>query len=362
MKTVDLTEKKLENAIKTGYVFVRCIPYTGYSVQYNERAIDVEIRKISRIKGSPSLTKTKANTHGYPCASCSLIGKKTATFDTVGYGIINPPWEDIMSVSHQNAGTGGHKKTEPLEKNLMLELKALKKFVDLGGNENSNNEVEINIHTKTPISFVFAYPGKEIYATVFKEKFKNAMEIDLPVYTYTAKNYPKFYQNAKNDIISSIPNQLKNIDYLVTVFDYYKDHKGVINILKSSLNLNTLSNYLTGNMHVSNFRNTVKLADQLDLILDSRFKGKVSDFLNNLNKYASFDKENQKFQKICSHKSTDEVIEFLRHWKTDLLKHSTNNQMHKLVLNKKLSQDRKTLFLKNLLPTLPKQKDKTLEI
>jgi hypothetical protein len=312
MKKLNVSQESLENAIKTGYVFVRCIPLTGLSYLRNETAMDVEIRKILRVKGMPSLTKQSAKTHGYPCASTSLIGQKTAIFGSVGYGVINPSSKDIMSVSKENAGTGGHKKTRELTENLDNDLKNLKKFVGSGGNAILNNEIEINIHEKTPISFVFANPGKEIYAVYFKEKFKNYMGLELPVFSYANTNYPKAYTHAKNDIIQAVRYKKNELDFIITMFDYYKEDALAINSLKSSINDKQMKSYLNGNMHASNFSNAIKLADKLGIEMDSDFRERVGGFLIQLDKYSTFDIQNKKLKDVCFNKRPDEVIELLR--------------------------------------------------
>jgi hypothetical protein len=362
LKTIKLNQKEMESEIKRGYVFVRCIPHTGFSIMYNEAAIDVEIRKISRIKGMPSLTKKSANTHGYPSASATLIGQKTATFGTVGYGVINPPLEDIMSVSKQNAGTGGHKKVGDADPNIKPELEELKRFIDTGGNANLNNEVEINMHMKTPISFVFAYPEKEIYAVYFKEKFKNMMGLNLPVFTYNGKDYPKSYQNETVDICRCISNKTNSVDLIVTLFDYYKDHQEVIHALKSFITSSTLKSYLTRNMHVSNFRNAIKLADQLRIPMDKDMKIPVIDFLKNLNQYASFDRQNKRFMSLCGNKKVDEVIEILRHGDHELFGLENQKSGQKNSINAKTEQDQQTSFLKNLWKGPEKQKKNQMGI
>lgn len=340
MKIIQISEKELKTKIDQGNVFVRCIPPTGMNIRNNETPIDVELRKIARIKGQPSLTKDKANTTGYPSASTSLLGMNTALFGSVGYGITKPTTVDIISVSQQNAGTGGHKKAKPQDLGVESDLAALKQFVKQGGNSFCNNEVEINIHLSSPFSFVFGPPGHEIHALYFKEKFKQFLGIDLPVFTYHQGKYPSKYQHTIESIRKGI-GVTKNLDLMITLLEYYKDDSLVLRNLKTSISKHNIAGYLNGNMHVSNFIRAIALADLLEINLDSFLRESVGKLIQRLETYSSFDRQNKKYLEVLKNKTPAEATKILQLASSTLLKTSKESPLPEpLFLSPRLIQQR----------------------
>jgi hypothetical protein len=187
-----VTTGYLNKAMNDGYLFYRAIttPHTRSSYKPGETCWELELRKLSRIKGIPTRSH-KANRFskdGNKYRSTTMAAAGVGLYGGLGYGIVEPEVKDVKLASLYGIRSGFGKKNHLKDlsersnpRRVVRELAELKSQLK-EWNLNGFNEVIMTVKLDKVKFFFFKEDWQIEDVVKMQQIFKSKYQISLPIF------------------------------------------------------------------------------------------------------------------------------------------------------------------------------------
>ena len=298
----------------------------------NETGIELEIRKLKRRKGDPTLTKVEGTKDGNinRCFSIVNFGRMIPLYD-VGYGTFGQKENKILFVSAKDEGSfvdkehgivkkHGHNNCLHKNKGIKHDLKKILSYLRKSKKITGNNEVMMDV-TDEDVKFIYYFGSKrrkdfhKLKAVYIRKKFEIMTGRKLPIFEYRLEKIRclKISKLEEKEVLELLERELINnkeayseeFDLLLLFKDEIKSMPKLQDIVKEIVcnNMTKKDNNIYDMVNISKLVREYLGKEEHEKYLNEQLKPKLCDeslnaFINEISANSILYRHRRKNRKI----------------------------------------------------------------